>query len=134
MLGSHFNKKFFLVAFFVKLFIGIIDPFAREAIFRVDIYDVKASTTTWSCILHITLLMVLAAIVCTPSSRQAFLRVSNQWKAAVFTSRSLALQVALRMVCLKKYHNINADKDNDHSTMEVGSNNNKVSGTEIFCL
>ena len=124
MLGSHFNKKFFLVAFFMKLFIAIIDPFAREAIFRVDINDVEASTTTWSCILHITLLMVLAAVVYTPFSRQAFLRVSNQWKAAMFTSRSLALQVALRMVCLKKCHNISADKDKDHNKMEVG--NNKV--------
>ena len=106
MFGSHFNKEFLLVALFMKLFITIINPLARKAIFRVDVNHVKASTTTWSSILHVTFLMVFASIINTPSSRQAFIRESNQCKAAVFTFWPLTLQVALGMVRLKTNHKI----------------------------
>ena len=77
MLGSHFNKHFLLVTLFVKLFISIINPFPRETIFRINTDHIEASTATWSCILDITLFMILAPIVNAPFARQAFLWVSN---------------------------------------------------------
>lgn len=100
MLSSHFNEHFLLVTLFVKLFVSIIDPLARETIFRIHTDHIKASTTAWSCILDVTFFMILAAVVNTPFARQAFLRVSNQWKATMFTFWPLTFHVAFWMVCL----------------------------------
>ena len=66
MLGSHFNKHFFLVTLFVKLFVCVINPFPTETIFWINTDHIKASTTTWSCILNVTFFMILAAIVNAP--------------------------------------------------------------------
>ena len=102
MFGPHFNENFLLVAFFVILFISIINPFSRVTIFRVEAYHIEASTTSWSCILHVAFLVILAPIIDTPPSRQTFIGECNQCKTAVFTFWSFALQVTFRMVCLKK--------------------------------
>ena len=66
MLGSHFNEHFFLVTLVVKLFVSIINPFPTETIFRINTDHIKASTTTWSCILDVAFFMILAAIVNAP--------------------------------------------------------------------
>lgn len=102
MFGPHFNENFLLVAFFVILFISIINPFSRVTIFRVEAYHIEASTTSWSCILHVAFLVILTSIIDTPPSRQTFIGECNQCKTAVFTFWSFALQVTFRMVCLKK--------------------------------
>ena len=107
MFGPHFNKNFLLVALFVILFISIINPFSRVTIFRVEAYHIEASTTSWSCILHVAFLVILASIIDTPPSRQTFIGECNQCKTAVFTFWSFALQVTFWMVCLKKNKNIN---------------------------
>lgn len=107
MFGPHFNENFLLVAFFVILFISIINPFSRVTIFRVEAYHIEASTTSWSCILHVAFLVILASIIDTPPSRQTFIGECNQCKTAVFTFWSFALQVTFWMVCLKKNKNIN---------------------------
>lgn len=101
MLGSHFNEHLLLITLFMKLFVPIINPLSWETIFRVNMNHIKAGTATWSRILDVTFLMILAAIVNTPSSRQAFVRVSNQRKTTMFTFWTLAFHVALWMVCLK---------------------------------
>lgn len=107
MFGPHFNKNFLLVAFFVILFISIINPFSRVTIFRVEAYHIEASTASRSCILHVAFLVILASIIDTPPSRQTFIGECNQCKTAVFTFWPFALQVTFRMVCLKKNKNIN---------------------------
>ena len=95
MFGSHFNKHFLLVTLFMKLLVSIIDPLARKTILRVTADHIKASTTAWPCILDVALLMIFAAIIHAPFSRQAFVRVGNQWKTTVFTFWTLAFHVAL---------------------------------------
>ena len=102
MFGPHFNKNFLLVALFMILFISIINPFSRVTIFRVEAYHIEANTTSWSCILHVAFLVILASIIDTPPSRQTFIGECNQCKTAVFTFWPFALKVTFRMVCLKK--------------------------------
>lgn len=95
MFRSHFNKHFLLVTLLMKMFVTIINPLAGETIFRVNTDHIKASTTTWPCILDVAFFMILAAVINTPFPRQAFLRVSNQCKTTMFTFWPLAFHVAL---------------------------------------